>query len=424
MAIWIALMVGIIVGWLLKWLIDWAKVRRGLPSFSFVETELQRELDEVRANKEETNRTISRLHEQVAALEVEKQAAGEMNAARRSPEAVVWPGLGVADQQDDVQTTIRRLQEQVAAVTADLESAVRQTHEADSRVAAAVAERDEMDKRLAAALALEDGLRHELEAVQQKYGEAQAAVSQLQGQVAALSAERVQLDTRLSDALALSQAVVQKRRNDLEQIRGIGPVYEQKLFAAGIETFAQIAATPAERLREIIQPASWQRIDFEDWIEQARKSAEVVISDLLPYRLEEIRGIGPAYAKRLNAAGLMTFADLAHTSEKRLREVIMPKPWQAIDFAGWIKEARAFAALTTGDRPPLPLEQIKGIGPVFATRLDLAGIKTLEDLARCSEQELHEIVGKRGVQITHLSQWIAEARAEVAAARPQPPQAV
>jgi predicted flap endonuclease-1-like 5' DNA nuclease len=206
---------------------------------------------------------------------------------------------------------------------------------------------------------------------------------------------------------------MQARRDDLEQIDGIGRVYEQKLFDAGIDTFARLAITPASRLREIIEPASWQQIDFDSWIEQARKCAEVVIFDLLPYRLEEIHGIGPTYAKRLNAAGIITFSDLANTSEKRLREVIMPKGGLNIDFANWIKEARAFVALTTADRPPLPLERIKGIGPVFATRLDLAGIHSYADLANSSEEQLQQIIGTRGVQVANLRRWIAEAAAEL-----------
>ncbi|HEY65814.1 MAG TPA: hypothetical protein G4O02_14730 [Caldilineae bacterium] len=62
-------------------------------------------------------------------------------------------------------------------------------------------------------------------------------------------------------------------RDDLTRIKGIGRVYAGKLYAAGIFTFADLAALTEERLREIIQPREWQNIDLRSWIEQARALA-------------------------------------------------------------------------------------------------------------------------------------------------------
>jgi predicted flap endonuclease-1-like 5' DNA nuclease len=59
--------------------------------------------------------------------------------------------------------------------------------------------------------------------------------------------------------------------DDLEKIRGIGPVLRQKLNDLGITTFSQIAAlTPAdiERIDEMLDFKG--RIEREDWIGQAR----------------------------------------------------------------------------------------------------------------------------------------------------------
>ncbi len=58
--------------------------------------------------------------------------------------------------------------------------------------------------------------------------------------------------------------------DDLTRIEGIGPVYNRRLQAGGIPTFAALAEADPGRLAEIIQPQSWQRLNFEDWIEQAR----------------------------------------------------------------------------------------------------------------------------------------------------------
>lgn len=248
--------------------------------------------------------------------------------------------------------------------------------------------------------------------VDQQLQDATTAKTAAEKQLQDITAAKATVDQQLQEALDTLAEARQPRRDDLEQIDGIGRVYEQKLFDAGVNTFAQLAITPVARLKEIIDPASWQQIDFESWLEQARRSAQVVIFDLLPYRLEEINGIGPAYAKRLNAEGIMTFADLADSTEERLRAIIPQRGGLTLDFAGWIKEARAFVNVTAGDRPPLPLERIKGIGPVFATRLDLAGIHTYADLAAADEEQLRGIIGTRGVQIANFSRWIEEAKAE------------
>jgi len=64
--------------------------------------------------------------------------------------------------------------------------------------------------------------------------------------------------------------------DELEVIKGIGPKYASKLRAAGITSFAALAALTPERLAEIIQPASWQRPDFSGWIAEAAALAAKV----------------------------------------------------------------------------------------------------------------------------------------------------
>jgi predicted flap endonuclease-1-like 5' DNA nuclease len=54
-------------------------------------------------------------------------------------------------------------------------------------------------------------------------------------------------------------------RDPLEDIDGIGPVYQQKLYEAGIKTFAQLAAASPSRITEVIEPQNWQHIDVMKW---------------------------------------------------------------------------------------------------------------------------------------------------------------
>ncbi len=63
------------------------------------------------------------------------------------------------------------------------------------------------------------------------------------------------------------------RRDPLEKINGIGPVYKRRLYEAGIYTFQQLAELSPDQIRAIIQPKSWQKIEPESWIQQARELA-------------------------------------------------------------------------------------------------------------------------------------------------------
>lgn len=55
--------------------------------------------------------------------------------------------------------------------------------------------------------------------------------------------------------------------------------------------------------------------------------------------LEEIDGIGATYARRLRAAGIRTFADLAALTPEQVRKAAKAQPWQG-DPAAWIAQAK------------------------------------------------------------------------------------
>ncbi len=66
------------------------------------------------------------------------------------------------------------------------------------------------------------------------------------------------------------------RRDDLKVIDGIGEVFEDKLFAAGITTYNALSTMSGEEIAAIIQPADWQNYDFYAWIRQAGDLAKKV----------------------------------------------------------------------------------------------------------------------------------------------------
>ena len=63
--------------------------------------------------------------------------------------------------------------------------------------------------------------------------------------------------------------------DDLTRIKGVGPVYEQKLKEAGITTFSQLAALSDEQVRELEERTNFRgRITRDAWREQARGLTE------------------------------------------------------------------------------------------------------------------------------------------------------
>jgi len=62
--------------------------------------------------------------------------------------------------------------------------------------------------------------------------------------------------------------------DDLTCIRGIGEVFEQKLYEAGVCTFADLASVGLARLQAIIGAERWQAVDLDAWVSQAEAHLE------------------------------------------------------------------------------------------------------------------------------------------------------
>ncbi|MGI9352253.1 MAG: hypothetical protein ACR2O3_11880 [Rhizobiaceae bacterium] len=66
-------------------------------------------------------------------------------------------------------------------------------------------------------------------------------------------------------------AMVTTVKDDLKQIRGIGPKIEERLNGVGIVSFSQVAAWKPKDQREIGEKLAFKgRIEREDWVKQAR----------------------------------------------------------------------------------------------------------------------------------------------------------
>ncbi len=75
----------------------------------------------------------------------------------------------------------------------------------------------------------------------------------------------------------------------------------------------------------------------EKIIETVIKEVKVLVHE---DRLQDVKGVGNVFAKRLNGANIFTFEELAATSSERLTEIIDPKEWQALETEAWIEHAK------------------------------------------------------------------------------------
>lgn len=145
---------------------------------------------------------------------------------------------------------------------------------------------------------------------------------------------------------ALPQSV--QAPQDLADVKGIGRVFEQRLYKAGIGTFWELSALSDDDLKAILQLNELQllHIDLEAIRADARRLAEETntVGQLwegkVPDDFEPLEGIGKVFEQRLYDAGITTYAALASATPEQLADIIQAKPPAQPDYASWIAQAR------------------------------------------------------------------------------------
>lgn len=150
-------------------------------------------------------------------------------------------------------------------------------------------------------------------------------------------------------------------------------------------------------------------------------SATTPVSDNPPPRstgypddLTKIQGIGEAYKRRLYAAGLYTWQQIANSDAETLRTITKAKPNARPD--DWKERALALAqksnrlAAIYGGPLPDDLTKVNGIGPSYADSLYRAGICTYEQLATVDPAELAAILPTPAIGTEfNFPDWIKQA---------------
>lgn len=248
--------------------------------------------------------------------------------------------------------------------------------------------------------------------------------------------------------------------DDLTRIEGIGPAIAKHLNDAGIFTFAELAGTDPARIRSILDNiGGYGAHDTTTWPDQSQMAARGEWDQLKEWQtrldggrvtpteapaavpstpvevddLTRIEGIGPAIAGHLNAAGIMSYSQLASAGSVQIREILdAVGGYGAHDATTWCDQAQlaAVGAWTqlqdwqdrlNGGRPaesaPAPvaagaddLTKIEGIGPKIAEHLATAGITTFTQLTQASAAELKDFLAAGGFDSQDPTTWADQAQ--------------
>ena len=159
---------------------------------------------------------------------------------------------------------------------------------ANASVQRQAAELADLRLRLAAAQAAGEQHKADLGIATKRAEEHHTQLNSLQAEHTRLGAELEQAKLAVTNEHTLvsqhaaeiagftSIASTTQQRDPLVDINGIGPVYEDRLYAAGVHTFAQLAEQDHPRLRQIIELKDWQAVDLDAWIAEAREFAQQV----------------------------------------------------------------------------------------------------------------------------------------------------
>jgi len=153
-------------------------------------------------------------------------------------------------------------------------------------------------------------------------GEVTAAAAAVAEEAEAESAEGAVAADATRAAAVVDIAAPSSYPDNLTLVKGIGKVYQRRLYESGIYTWHQVTASDADDLREI--SSAIDAANVHDWPRQASLLAKKYDREGATYAgdspddLTRVGGIGQAGVQRLYQAGIVTFAQMAAASPGQL----------------------------------------------------------------------------------------------------------
>jgi len=215
-----------------------------------------------------------------------------------------------------------------------------------------------LQQRLSQRSADLDDLRHRLHAEtawQTKVPVLAAAVRKLEK----LPAAKIGFANRAATARVLP--VMFEDPQNLAQIPGIGSVFEQRLYNAGIGTFWEVAGLDDDPLCAMLKLTKMQELTI-DLAGVRRAAAQLAAESGTEGYLwtgagvddfEPIKGIGKVYEQRLYNAGFRTYAALAAATPEQLAAACQARSGIRPNYVSWIAEARKLAGLDPSISSPI-----------------------------------------------------------------------
>ncbi len=295
-----------------------------------------------------------------AKVDAEARIAGlsaQLTQLRADLEANAQARAELEARLQDKQAEFAELSDQLATVQGELDAAKQAKDLLEAQLAvtkdalqARQVEFDKLQEQLTAVTAERDALKSAVETKSTASAAEISADERLQ-----LVRERVKRGKELAMSAAIEAgSAVQSSEcpQDLAMTKGIGAVFEQRLYAAGIGTFWELANLTGDDLKLVLELDDRQllRIDLDKIRADARRLAAETNSVGRVWQgaeaddFEVLEGIGNMYERKLYEAGICTYEALANTPIERLMEICPPTKLRKPNYAGWIAQARSLAA--------------------------------------------------------------------------------
>jgi predicted flap endonuclease-1-like 5' DNA nuclease len=285
---------GLLIGWIIEWVIDWIYWRQRTQNSTADLDNLRAQNNRLRADVNAGNDSLAKLKADLVAA---TSGAASANAERDRLRAELDSGSKATTSDGELgnlKADNARLQAELSAANGSLGQYKAELDTLSTSLSTAESERErlraELDELRAPAqasldapdtknqfktqlLAIDPALARGGEGVHLgDTGDRQNDVEaeRLRAELADANGEIERLRAQLG-ASERTITVGEGARDPLIDINGIGPVYEQRLFDAGIYTFADLASQSPARLREIIGAKSWQETETEAWIAEAQQ---------------------------------------------------------------------------------------------------------------------------------------------------------
>ncbi len=355
---------------------------------------------------EAQNAELLALHEQTAALNASLSEfsvaidSDDENSVEQAAQRLATIGVAAGGSAAVITAArkrnirIKQSEAEIAEMRSQLQSLIDSKADLSASIASQSAEIERLSSELAALAAVRSDLEtqlatrnDELAEVQARYDALQARLAQTTEEVQSVrtelqlrSAELEQVQSRFNAATAWQQrapAVVELGQSlslmpdaklsaansavavrmlpqmvsapqDLTDVKGIGRVFEQRLYEAGVGTFWELATLSDDDLKQILQLNELQllHMDLDAIRADARRLAEEtntvgqIWDGEAPDDFEPIEGIGKIFEQRLYNAGIRKYSELASKTPEELAAIVKPKPPAQPDFESWIEQAR------------------------------------------------------------------------------------